>query len=215
MLGGLRHRIKSAIFDAIPGSRVIQRGPPSHRRVALTFDDGPDHMTQAYLDLLDRLRVPATFFLVGRQCEKEPELTREYLKRGHQIASHGYDHTNFPALRLNALRDQLRRTDEALGLRTEPNRWVRPPYGKMDARVLAQLIGHGRTIALWSLDPRDYATQDSAEVVARCAPSVVKPGDVILLHEGQQWTLDALPGIVGPLRDDGYELVTMAEMFAA
>ena len=70
-------------------------------------------------------------------------------------------------------------------------------------------------VALWSLDPRDYETKDSDELGARCAPSHVSPGEVLLFHEGQQWTLDALPRIVGALRDEGYEMVTMADMFAA
>ena len=171
-------------------------------------------MTRAFLDVLDELRVPATFFLVGRQCEREPELIREYLKRGHQVANHGYDHTRFTALDSAALREQLRRADAALG--AQPTRaWVRPPYGDLSARVLVQLLAQDRMIALWSLDPEDYHLHDPAELAARCAPSVVKPGEVILLHEGQRWTLDALPGIVSALRDAGYEMVTMAEMFAA
>ncbi|MGO8995105.1 MAG: polysaccharide deacetylase family protein [Polyangiaceae bacterium] len=215
MFAALRRKFKSVVFDAIPRSRLVQRGPASRRRVALTFDDGPDAMTGAYLDLLDKLEAPATFFVVGASCERQSELAREYAKRGHQVAGHGYDHTRFPALSFSALRDQLRRTDVALGPQPTMRRWVRPPYGDLNARVLAQLLAHGRMIALWSLDPRDYETKDPDLLVARCSPSVVRPGEVILLHEGQQWTLDALPRIVGALRGAGYEMVTMAKMFAA
>ena len=209
-----RRVVKEAVFGALPKSRLIRRGPQEQRRVALTFDDGPDPMTPRYLDLLDALRVPATFFVLGQHCERYPDLARDYVRRGHQIASHGYDHQRFPALSWSALRDQLERTDAVLGPQPVARPWVRPPYGKIDARVLGQLLAHGATIALWSLDSHDYEIRDPEELVARCAPSQVEPGEVILLHEGQQWTLDALPRIVEGLRGAGYEMVTMADLLA-
>jgi peptidoglycan/xylan/chitin deacetylase (PgdA/CDA1 family) len=207
--------LKKAVFRAIPRSRLAQRGPSKSRHVALTFDDGPDHMTRAYLDLLDELEVRATFFVVGTACEREPDLMREYVRRGHQIASHGYDHTRFTKLRRMALDEQLRRTTELLaGSERTARPWVRPPYGDVNARVLAQLLASGSFIAMWSLDSQDYGIKDPAELAARCSPRHVSGGEVILLHEGQQWTLDALPLIVSGLRDAGYEMVTMAEMFS-
>jgi len=212
---GLRGKLKSALYRAVPPSRLAHRGPTSTRRVALTFDDGPDHMTRAYLDRLDELGVPATFFLIGQACAKEPELVREYVRRGHQIANHGWDHMRFPKLRWSALRDQIERVESVLGPRTTARPWVRPPHGDFDARVLGQLLAHGQTIAMWSLDPQDYDVHDADEIARRCEPSRVAPGEVILLHEGQQWTLDALPRIVRGLRGAGYEMVTMADMFAA
>lgn len=203
------------MYTALPRSRLIRRGPPSPRRVALTFDDGPDSRTLRYLDLLDELRAPATFFVLGLHCERHPELMAEYVRRGHQIAAHGYDHQRFPSLSWSALRDQLERTDAVLGPQPTARPWVRPPYGKVDARVLGQMLAHGATIAMWSLDSHDYEIRDVDELVGRCAPERVRPGEVILLHEGQDWTLEALPRIVRGLRGDGYELVTMADLFAA
>src|SRR5512143_3091978 len=78
-----RRVVKEAVFGALPKSRLIRRGPPEPRRVALTFDDGPDPMTSRYLDLLDALRVPATFFVLGQHCERYPDLARDYVRRGH------------------------------------------------------------------------------------------------------------------------------------
>jgi peptidoglycan/xylan/chitin deacetylase (PgdA/CDA1 family) len=225
VLTALRRHLKSAVYRAVPRSRLVQRGPAGRRQVALTFDDGPDAMTRDYLDALDELHAKATFFVVGAACEREPELAREYVRRGHQIAGHGWDHTRFSKLSPRALRALLARTAAVLGgdgLGTARARatatarpWVRPPYGDVDARVLGQLLARGSLIALWSLDSLDYEIRDPARVAARCAPSLVSPGEVILLHEGQRWTLDALPRIVGDLRGAGYELVTMAEMFAS
>jgi peptidoglycan/xylan/chitin deacetylase (PgdA/CDA1 family) len=217
VIGALRRQLKSVVKDtvyrALPRSRLVQRGSADRRQVALTFDDGPDQLTLAYLDLLDELHVKATFFVLGNMCERQPELTREYVRRGHQVASHGYDHTHFTRLPWRGLSQQLERTDELLEPRATARPWVRPPYGNVDARVLAHLLASGKLIALWSLDSHDYETRNAAEVVTRCAPSHVSSGEVILFHEGQTWTLEALPRIVGGLREAGYEMVTMAEMF--
>src|SRR5687768_12332400 len=105
----LRRRARDVVFDALPASRVIRRGPAAVRRVALTFDDGPDDLTGEYLDLLDRLGVSATFFILGERSSDQPQRVREYVRRGHQIAGHGWDHQSFPALSPSQLRDQLRR----------------------------------------------------------------------------------------------------------
>jgi peptidoglycan-N-acetylglucosamine deacetylase len=207
-----RKYVKEAVYGALPRSRLFRRGPANLRRVALTFDDGPDLLTARYLDLLDELRAPATFFLVGKHCAQHPELTHEYVRRGHQIASHGWDHHPFPTLGWNALHDQLERTDAILGPQPTGRPWVRPPYGKIDARTIGQMLAYGSTIAMWSLDSHDYEVRDPGELVARCAPEQVAPGEVILMHEGQEWTLAALPRIIGGLREAGYELVTMSDL---
>jgi len=172
----IRAVVKDAIYRAIPRSRLVQRGPAGRRQIALTFDDGPDHLTTAYLDRLDELGVRATFFVVGRLCERRPDLAREYVRRGHQVASHGYDHTHFTRLPWRDLRDQLRRTEQVLGPRTTARPWIRPPYGNVDARVLVQLLASGSLMAMWSLDSHDYEIRDAAEVATRCAPSNVAPG---------------------------------------
>lgn len=200
------------MFDRVPG--LLRRGPATARRVALTFDDGPDHMTRQYLDRLDDLGVPATFFVIGEYAEAHPDLMNDYLRRGHQIASHGYDHTRFTKLDRRALLDQCSRTEQALGGQMSGTPWVRPPHGAIDATSLVSLLLARYTVALWTLDSCDYDDHDPASLAARCSPSKVSPGEVLLFHEGQPWTLDALPRIVTGLKAAGYECVTMLDLFA-
>src|SRR3954468_1741088 len=100
------------MFDRLPG--LLRRGPSTTGRVALTFDDGPDALTPRYLDLLDDLGVPATFFVLGEFASRRPDMIREYLRRGHQVAGHGYDHTRFTKLSRRQLIDQCQRTDQAI-----------------------------------------------------------------------------------------------------
>jgi peptidoglycan/xylan/chitin deacetylase (PgdA/CDA1 family) len=210
----VRALVREAAYRLAPSSRLLRRAPITDKRVALTFDDGPDEMTLEYLDLLDDLGVPATFFVVGDRADARPDLVREYVRRGHQIAVHGYDHRRFPDLTASELADQLRQSDRAIGPQPTGVPWVRPPYGALGARSMAQLLASGWVIALWSIDSKDYAHQDPEDVVARCTPDRIAPGDVVLFHEGQRWTLEALPRIVDDLRTAGYECVTMVDLFA-
>lgn len=208
----LRTLVKNAVFDRTPN--LLRRGPSTARRVALSFDDGPDHMTAQYLDRLDELGIPATFFLVGANADAHPDLVRDYLRRGHQVASHGYDHTKFTELGRRELLDQCSRTEHALKGQITGRPWVRPPYGALGATSVVTLLAAGYTVAMWTLDSNDYTDRDPASVAARCSPASICPGEVVLFHEGQQWTLDALPQIVAALHADGYECVTMHDLFA-
>lgn len=211
VLDSVRSFMKNAVFDALPG--ILRRGSPQANRVALTFDDGPDQMTERYLDLLDELGVPATFFLIGERAARHPELVRDYLRRGHQIAGHGFDHKRFNKLSRRDLLEQCARTANALSGQLNGRPWVRPPHGTLDAASLVNLVAAGYTVAMWSFDAYDYNTTDPARLVERCAG--ITAGEVVLLHEGQQWTLDALPRIVANLHAAGLECVTMHDLFAS
>ncbi len=205
----VRAAIKNAMFDRVPG--LLRRGPATTKRVALTFDDGPDELTPRYLELLDDLGVPATFFVLGELANKYPEHIREYLRRGHQVAGHGYDHQRFTKLSRRDLLDQCKRTDEAIGGQATGTSWVRPPHGSLDSMSLINLRTSGYTVALWSLDSCDYSDRDPATLAQRCVSTA---GEVLLFHEGQEWTLDALPRIVAAIHGAGLECVTMFDLFA-
>jgi peptidoglycan/xylan/chitin deacetylase (PgdA/CDA1 family) len=213
MAVALRSRLREAAYRLVPSGRLLRRGPAGHRRVALTFDDGPDHHTEGYLDVLDHYRVAATFFIMGDLSELRPDLVREYLRRGHQIGSHGYDHHKFTELTTRALAAQLRATEHAIGPQPA-GKWVRPPHGALGLRTIAQLLANDYVIAMWSFDSMDYGLKDADATAERCAPSAVAPGEVMLFHEGMPSTLAALPRIIEGLFGAGYECVTMADLFA-
>lgn len=208
----VRAAIKNVVFDRVPG--LLRRGPATSKRVALTFDDGPDDKTLRYLDVLDDLGVPATFFVLGEHADAHPELIREYVRRGHQVAGHGYDHQRFTKLKLRDLMDQCRRTDQAIGGQPTGQSWVRPPHGSLDSLSLISLRAAGYVVALWSLDSCDYEDRDVASLADRCGPRAVSGGEVLLFHEGQEWTIEALPRIVTAIHASGLECVTMADLFA-
>ena len=138
----------------------MRRGPSTGKRVALTFDDGPDQLTPRSLDLLDELTGAGVVLRHRHAVQRPPELVQGYLPRGHHIASHGYDHTRFTELGRKALLDQCRKTDRVLGAQLEGRAWVRPPHGAVDASGLLSLRAAGYTVALWSVDSKDYEDRD-------------------------------------------------------
>lgn len=211
MAPSVRALIRNTLFDRVPG--LLRKARPGTKRVALTFDDGPDDMTPRYLQLLDELDVPATFFLLGELADKRPDLVRDYIRHGHQLAGHGYDHKRFSKLSRRDLIDQCRRTDQALGGQATGRSWVRPPHGTLDAQSLITLRAAGYVVALWTIDSLDHSDRDPIAIAERCGSAAVD-GDVILLHEGQEWTLEALPRIVAALTASGLECVTMHDLFA-
>lgn len=188
----------------------MRHGSRKVPRVALTFDDGPDELTPRYLDVLDRLAVRATFFLIGTACEKRPEMVREIVARGHEVASHGHTHKIFPSLSASDLSAELRRVAELIPPPARRRALLRPPRGAVSPRSLVRCAAAGYTTVLWSLDSDDCRTNSAEEVVAQVRTA--RPGEIVLLHEGQEWTLDALPAMVSSLRGTGLELVTVGEM---
>ena len=198
---------------ALPRSVFFYRGlRDARKRVALTFDDGPNAMTPLYLDVLARLGVRATFFLVGENAARMPGLVADYVRCGHEVGGHGWSHAAFSSLRGSRLEEELQRTHEVLGTEVDRHRLVRPPHGALTTRTLVRTAAAGYTSVLWSVDSDDCRSRDPRLVARRIAPEALESGDVVLLHELQPWTLQALPDAVRRLRDNGWELVTVTQL---
>ncbi|HXJ23008.1 MAG TPA: glycosyltransferase [Polyangia bacterium] len=208
----VRSRARQRVADVLPRSLLIRHGARDRRQVALTFDDGPDAMTDAYLDVLGRYDARATFFLVGDACARWPGAAARIAARGHELGGHGFTHTIFPSLDAAALKSELERTDALLPAGPGVRKLVRPPRGATSPVSLLRCARAGYVTVLWSRDSDDCRTDRAEQVVAALAPEVVEAGDIVLLHEGQTWTLDALPPILERLRSVGFELVTISEM---
>jgi len=209
-----KSRLLRRLAEAVPSEVLVVRGStaPRRRLVALTFDDGPGEMTPRYLDLLAELDARATFFVVGENVARAPDRVLAYVQRGHEVAGHGFTHTPFPLLGPAALIEELTRTADLLPPCVSRRPFVRPPQGRVTPRSLARVALAGYVTVLWSLDSDDCRTRDVSAIVARVANGRVAPGEIILFHEQQAWTLDALPPIVEGLRRAGFALVTVGEL---
>ena len=213
----------------VPGSpafgRAITRGPRDRPRAALTFDDGPGPTTPAVLDALAEAGARATFFVLGRQAERHPELVRRIVADGHQLASHGYDHGVLIFRGAGHVEDQLRRAEraaeDAAGAGAM-SRVFRAPHGFRGPATALGARRAGYRMAAWTCGVFDTAEPGPAAIARRTARAL-DPGAIILLHDADGWaperprqqTADALPEICRSARLRGLELVTLDELVAA
>ena len=201
----------SSLGRAVLGARAVA---PTPSRVVLTFDDGPTPLTLEYLRALSALGVRATFFVVGELCAEHPELVSAIAHAGHELAGHGYTHRRFTTLTPSELRGELEQTASLLPRTRAARELVRPPYGALSPSTLLTCSSAGFTTVMWSANSGDWQSRDAKEVARVTTARPLTPGEIVLLHEGQHWTLNALPAIVGSLRKAGHELVTVGELLA-
>ncbi|MFE5137014.1 polysaccharide deacetylase family protein [Streptomyces fagopyri] len=204
-LGPLRNR-------AMP--RLSGRGRPDH--VALTFDDGPDpRSTPRFLRLLAEREVRATFFLLGDEARRCPDLVREIAAAGHEIGVHGWLHRPLLLRGPRATYDDLARARDTVAAATgRPPTLFRPPYGVMSTS--AHLAAHrlGLTPVLWTCWGEDWTARATPESVHRVVAADLDGGGTILLHDSDRtsapgsWraTLGALPRILDTCASRGYQV---------
>lgn len=207
-------------LEAVPGGVCRWRGPGAHRRVALTFDDGPHpEGTPAVLDRLDELGLRATFFLLGSAVEAHPQLAAEVARRGHQVETHGFCHRHHLVRGPRWVHDDLARAGAAMaavGLRPA---WYRPTYGQATTATFVFARRLGWQPVLWSAWGREWDTTEPSAVAGRIRRRL-RPGAVVLLHDSDaagpagMWrtTRDALDLVAGDLADRHLAAVTLDEL---
>lgn len=205
--------------------RVLWRGPGTAPRASLTFDDGPGPSTSALLDALRDAGVRATFFVLGRQVERHPDVVRRMHAEGHLIANHGYDHGILVFRGPRHVADQIRRTQravqEAVG-RDVTARLFRAPHGFRGPGVGLGARAAGYRMVAWSRGVFDTAEPGVEVIVARCRQALT-PGAVVLLHDADGWdpgrsrpqTVAAVPEVCAAATAGGLRLVRLDELVAA
>lgn len=181
--------------------------------VALTFDDGPrESTTLPLLEGLAQRGVHATFFLIGQQVEKYPQVVCRIAEEGHEIGIHTYDHVQVEGLSEEDFRCQLDRCGRLLkDLLGREQYLFRPPYGLIDENV-RQWSQY--PIILWSVDPEDWKYKD-ARREAEHIISHVRDGSIILLHDFYPESVEAALSVIDTLSEQGYRFCTVSELFAA
>jgi cellulose synthase/poly-beta-1,6-N-acetylglucosamine synthase-like glycosyltransferase/peptidoglycan/xylan/chitin deacetylase (PgdA/CDA1 family) len=220
-------------YDAYPLSYHIDQIGAAKGKIALTFDDGPDpSWTPKILDILKQKNVPATFFVIGLDANKWPQLLRREYAEGHEIGNHTYSHPDWenPNLSTTQIRLELNLTERLIeSIVGTKSILFRPPFGIDHQPEFAEEVAHlpiaqdmGYIVVGQKVDPNDWRQQPSGvpipaekilENVLREAPK----GNIVLLHDGggnRSQTLAALPQIIDSLRAQGYEFVSVAELLA-
>lgn len=201
-LGLSRWRAPHEVHALLPGDHV-----------ALTFDDGPHPvLTPWILDLLDQYGAKATFFLVGRQAEMYPDLTREIVRRGHEIGSHSYTHANQRELSLLGIEREL--VMSRLMLRRACGEFVtlfRPPGGNYDGQVQEAVRATGYTAVFWTENISGYVGETGPEILPKMLNKIGTNG-IVLLHNGYDETHEVLPLLLPALAARGLRMDTVSAL---
>ncbi len=207
-------------WSQLYGANFNGEAPPS-RRLALTYDDGPnDPHTLHLLDVLARHNVKATFFMVGQFVRQRPQIARAVAEAGHAIGNHTYTHPNLIFVSRSNLRRQLEDTTKAIEDATgQTPKLFRPPFGGRRPGTFAIAREHGMTPVMWRVTCFDWSAK-SNETIERHANRQIKGGDVILLHDGghlaigadRSHTVKATDNLIAKYKQSGYEFVSVPAM---
>ena len=183
--------------------------------IALTFDDGPYPVfTPLLLDELRDLHVPATFFLIGRDAEQWPELTKRIEESGNEIADHTYSHPNLDEENSAQVKEEVLKGRDVLWnlARDQSEReLMRPPHGRYTEATLHAVQELGYQVVLWTYDSGDWRTLPTQTIATDVVQHATAP-DLVLMHSGKLATIEALPEVVARFRKAGYEFVTAGEL---
>ena len=187
------------------------RAADDHRYVALTFDDGPSgRYTRQLLDGLLERGVKATFLLCGYRMLEYPDITQRIFDEGHEIGYHGYSHKNMKTMSRRDIASEITDSQALLPQGCRPV-FLRPPGGCCSDGVRQVAEARRLSILSWSVDPRDWATEDKS-AIETAVLGKVKDGDIVLLHDMTLSSVQAALDIVDTLLDQDFRLVTVSEL---
>ncbi len=191
-------------------ARWVSNGNGIGRRVALTFDDGPNNkVTERVLAELEKRSILATFFQIGTRVEAEPSMAKAVADAGHELGNHSLTHPQLTKLTEDRVAYELEKTQELIQAATgRVPVWFRPPYGAFRHDQDFQAASRGLGVTLWSVDPRDWA-QPGADKIAQLILAETRPGSIVLMHDLHAQTADALPRILDGLMERGFEFTTI------
>ena len=180
--------------------------------VALTFDDGPGQYTDKLLDCLEENGAKATFYMLGQNVERYPDIVKRMHDLGMELSNHTYDHKDLAKLTQSQITEEIEKTSsliqDAAGVLPDT---LRPPGGSYNDTV--QKLA-GMPIVKWSIDTKDWKTK-SEDQTYQCVMDNVEDGSIVLMHDIHEWAVDAAIRLIPDLIEEGYKLVTVQELAQA
>lgn len=195
---------------------LIYRLNTKNKIVALTFDDAPSEYTDKVLTILKDKNIKATFYMIGQNIEKYPNLAKEIVRQGHELGNHSYSHVRLILKSPSFVGREVEKTNElirSLGYLGEIT--FRPPNGKKLFILPWYLSIHNMKTIMWNVEPDTYVSGKSDQIIQYTLKHA-KPGSIILIHPfcGTDCEADreALPMIIDRLQADGYGFVTVSQL---
>jgi len=191
------------------------------KNIALTFDDGPyGTSTEKILDILKQENIHASFFIIGKNVEKYPELTRRIVAEGHIIGNHSFDHSKkLSEMSTTTFAENINKAEDIIASTTKIYPKIfRPPYGKSSSKMFEVLNKEKYISVLWNIDSKDWDDINSTtDLIEKETIQSAKTNGIILFHDGRDIHVDypreniinALPAIIQKLKSAGYTFVTI------
>lgn len=181
---------------------------------AITFDDGPSQHTSQLLDLLRERQIPATFFVLGTQVDRRPQLIERMRDEGHEIANHTTTHVSLRHLAPERQREEIKQVQDMLLALRVTSLYMRPPFGRYDPNTLKVAQELGIKVILWSVDSFDWKRQAAMTNMRSVAGGPTLRG-VFLFHDTHKPTIAAMPYLLDELAANGCRFVTVSDFLAA
>lgn len=182
----------------------------SKKMIALTFDDGPNYNTSKVIDVLNKYDIKATFFVFGSRAINNKDILKKMADSGMEIGNHTYNHLLLTKYDENKIRSEIEDTSEVIYSATKKRpKLLRPSYGSVNNKIKKVA---NMPIIIWDIDTLDWKYHNSKRITSRVV-NKVRDGDIILMHDIYSASLNALSNIIPILQDNGYEFVTIDELF--
>lgn len=190
-------------------SNILQ----TEKKIALTFDDGPNEMTILILDVLKRYNAKATFFCIGKNIEIHPDILKKTIEEGHCIGNHSYSHSSFfDFYRKKQVLSEIEKTDDLIeSILGKKTKLFRPPYGVTNPsirRVIA--VTKHKTIG-WNIRSLDGVVKNEKFLLDRIIKRI-KPGGIVLLHDTSIQTVQVLEQLLSFFQENNYNVVPLEEL---
>lgn len=180
------------------------------RKIAITFDDGPNPYTERVLDILKANNIHATFFCIGSQIEKYPEIFKRIIAEKHIVGNHSYSHSNKIGLFSKAeMISEIERTNEIIfSYSGKKSNYYRPPFGVTNPNIAKALKVTRHKVIGWNIRSLDTKIQSEAKILIRIKKRL-SPGSIVLLHDTSEKTVRVLEQLLVILSENQYEAVTV------
>lgn len=199
--------------------KIIKRIPSKEKVVALTFDDGPDpRYTLQLLNVLKKNNVKCTFFVLAESAQKYPNIIKQIQKDGHYIGLHSLKHMNAIFRPPNKTKEDFYRSVRIMNELNLKIRFFRPPWGIFNLVTFHCAKTNNLKVVLWSIHAMDWSRLVSEDYIKNKLINKVRPGDIILLHDGRGAkacplkTINALKNVLPKLKQDGYKFIMINEI---
>jgi peptidoglycan/xylan/chitin deacetylase (PgdA/CDA1 family) len=211
MNGKIYRILRRMTLLLLPNTKVIFKENTDKKVIYLTFDDGPNvGYTSSFLALLDKFSVKATFFLVGECVNENFDIAKSISDKGHYICNHTMEHNDFSKLSsVDQIKSVMKLNSILNSIDGVAIRHFRPPRGEMTFSFIAKMLKIKVPIAMWSRDSLDYQGLCGEEIFRKFELSTVSNGDVILFHDDNNNSLDALKLLLPYWIERGYQFDTL------